>query len=150
MRQHFLSILFLFICLGLTSEVIQQQCLIVAVVLWPMCCHTGMPCHRHRTWHPTLSQYTGPHFTKLRQIVIVSVYLLSFSIDLRLCFVLRIFVKRGPDTGSTCRCVIHWCGTSHWNTQLPILISLVHPRPSTHTSEGSTLCCYGGSQSEAR
>ena len=31
-----------------------------------MCCHTGMPCRRHRTCHPTLSQYTdkGPtcHF----------------------------------------------------------------------------------------
>ena len=56
-----------------------------AVVLWPMCCHTGMPCHRHRTWHPTPSQFT--------------------------------------DTGPTCRCAIHWCGTSHWNTQLPILMS---------------------------
>ena len=27
-----------------------------------MCCHTRMSCHRHRTWHPTPSQYTdtGP------------------------------------------------------------------------------------------
>ena len=33
--------------------------LLVAVLLWPMCCHTGMPCHRHRTWHPTSSQYTN-------------------------------------------------------------------------------------------
>ena len=24
---------------------------------------------------------------------------------------------------ATCRCVIHWCGTSHWNIQLPILMS---------------------------
>ena len=44
-------------------------------------------------------------------------------------------------TGPTCRCAIHWCGTSHWNTQLPILMSWVRPdreiflRPSTHTSE---------------
>ena len=43
---------------------------------------------------------------------------------------------------------------SHWNIQLPILISLVRPdwkilpRPSTHTREHSTI--YSGSQSEAR
>ena len=61
------------------------------------------------------------------------------------------------DTGPTCRCAIHWirCGTSHWNTQLPILMSWVRPNreihpwvlpwPSTNTSERSTLwCCYGG------
>ena len=72
-----------------TSEVIWQQCLLVAVVLWPMCCHTGMPCRRHRTWHPTPSQYT--------------------------------------DTRPTCHCAIHWCGTSHWNTELPILMSWVMP-----------------------
>ena len=41
-----------------------------------MCCHTGMPCSKHKAWHPTLSQYT--------------------------------------DTGPTCHCAIHWCGTSHW------------------------------------
>ena len=56
-----------------------------AVVLWPMCCNIEMLCCRHRTWHPTPSQYT--------------------------------------DTGPTCRCAIRWCGTSHWNTQLPILMS---------------------------
>ena len=28
------------------------------VILWPMCCHTGIPCSRHRTWHPNPSQYT--------------------------------------------------------------------------------------------
>ena len=54
-----------------------------------MCCHTEMPCRRHRTRHPTPSQYT--------------------------------------DTGPTCRCAIHRCGTSHWNTQLPILMSWVRP-----------------------
>ena len=48
-----------------------------------------MPCRRHRTWHPTQSQYT--------------------------------------DKGLTCRCAIHWCGTSHWNTQLPTLMSWVRP-----------------------
>ena len=85
---------------ALTSEVISRRCLLVAVVLWPMCCHTGMPCRRHRTWHPTPSQYT--------------------------------------DTGPTCRCAIHWCGTLHWKPQLPILMSWVWPdreilpRPSTH------------------
>ena len=98
-------ILFVSFVLGLTSlltsEVISQRCLLVAVVLWPMCCHTEMPCRRHRTWHPTPSQYT--------------------------------------DTGLTCCCAIHWCDTSQWNTQLPILISWVWPdreilpRPSTHT-----------------
>ena len=57
----------------------------------------------------------------------------------------------------TCRCAIHWCGTSHWNTQLPILMSWVRPdreilpRPSSLTSIRPTLrYCYGGSQSEAR
>ena len=60
------------------------------------------------------------------------------------------------DTGPTCRCAIHWCGTSHWNTQLPILMSWVRPdreilpRPSTHTSERSTWCCHGGQQLEAQ
>ena len=49
------------------------------------------------------------------------------------------------DTGPTCRCAIHWCAMSHWNTQLPILIPWVRPdreillRLSTHTSECSTL-----------
>ena len=27
----------------------------------------------------------------------------------------------------TCRCAIHWCGMSHWNIQLPILMSWVRP-----------------------
>ena len=68
-----------------------------------MRCHTEMPCRRHRTWHPTPSQYT--------------------------------------DTGPTCCCAIYWCGTSHWNTQLPILMSWVRPnretlpRSSTHTHQ---------------
>ena len=59
--------------------------------------------------------------------------------------------------GPTCRCVIHWCGTSHWNTQLPILMSWVRPDREilpwsfTHTSERSTWWYwYGGSQSVAR
>ena len=84
--------------------------MLVAVVLWSMCCHTGMPRRRHRTWYPgfTPSQYTN--------------------------------------TGPTCGCAIHWCGTSHWNTQLPILMSSIRPVreilpcPSIHTSERSTLC----------
>ena len=34
----------------------------VVLILWPMCCHTGKPCRRHRTGHPIPSQYTyiGP------------------------------------------------------------------------------------------
>ena len=73
------------------------------MVLRPICCHTGIPCRRHRSKLHNQSQYT--------------------------------------DTGPTCRCAIHLCGTSHWNTQLPILMSWVRPdqeiltRPSTHTSE---------------
>ena len=72
-----------------------------------MCCHTEMPCHRHRTGHPTPAQYT--------------------------------------DIGLTCRCAIHLCGTSHWNTQLPILMSWVRPdreilhRPSTHIPANAQL-----------
>ena len=48
----------------------------------------------------------------------------------------------------SCRCAIHWCGTSHWNAQLPIFIvfgqtgSGNYFRPSTHTSERSTLWCW--------
>ena len=42
--------------IALISEVISQPCLLVTLVLWPMCCQTGMPCRRHRKWHP--SQYT--------------------------------------------------------------------------------------------
>ena len=61
----------------------------VAVILWPMCCHTGMPCRRHTTRFPTLSQYT--------------------------------------DTELICRCAIHWCEMSHWNTRLPISMSWVRP-----------------------
>ena len=38
-------------------DVISRRCLLVAVVLWPMCCHTGMPRRRQRTWHFTPSQY---------------------------------------------------------------------------------------------
>ena len=26
--------------------------MLVAVSLWPMCCHTEIPSRRHRTWHP--------------------------------------------------------------------------------------------------
>ena len=56
---HHSDILHLSISLfGKSSEVISRRCLLVAVVLWPMCCHTEMPCRRHRTWHPTPSQYT--------------------------------------------------------------------------------------------
>ena len=38
------------------------RCLLEAVSIWPLCCHIGMSCHRHRTWHPTPSHYTdtGP------------------------------------------------------------------------------------------
>ena len=49
------------------------------------------------------------------------------------------------DTGPTCRCAFHWCGTSHWNTQLPILMSWVRPdreilpRPSTQTPANAQL-----------
>ena len=91
----------------LTSEVISRRCLLVAVISWPMCCYTEMPCGRDKTWHPTQLQYTG--------------------------------------TGPTCRFAIHWCGTSHWNTQLPISIYWVRPdreilpRPSTHTSESDAV-----------
>ena len=42
----------------LTSEFISRRCLLEAGVHWPLCCYTGMPCRRHRTWHTTPSQYT--------------------------------------------------------------------------------------------
>ena len=53
---------------------------------------------------------------------------------------------KDKDTGLTCG-AIHWCGTSHWKAQQPILMSWVRPnqgirpRPSTHTGERSTLWC---------
>ena len=84
-------------------DVISRLCPLVAVILWPMCRNTGMPCRRHRTRHPTPSQFT--------------------------------------DTGPTSRCAIHWFGTSHWNTQVPNLMSWVWPdsvilrRPSTHSAK---------------
>ena len=105
--RYIFSLPFQFVYLGFNSEVISWRCLLVAVLLWPMCYHTRMPCRRHRTWHPTPSQYT--------------------------------------DTGPTCRCAIHWCVTSHWNTQLPILMFWVRPdqeillQPPIHTSKHSTL-----------
>ena len=46
--------------LNLTSEVISRRCQLVAVVLWPMYCHTDMPCRRHRTRHPTPSHFNYP------------------------------------------------------------------------------------------
>ena len=68
--------------------IISRRCLLVAVVLWSMWCHTGMPCRRHRTymtphpvkvyrhrvylsccplmWHTTL-EYTTTHFNVLVQ-----------------------------------------------------------------------------------
>ena len=42
--------------------VISGRCLLVAVALAPMCCYTGKLCRRHRTWHPTLWQYTDTHW----------------------------------------------------------------------------------------
>ena len=56
------------VCVGLdvalTPEVISRRCLVVAVVLWLMCCHTWTSWCRHRTWHPTLLQYIR-HWTGL-------------------------------------------------------------------------------------
>ena len=52
--------------------------------------------------------------------------------------------------GPICRCAVHKCGTSQWNTQLPILMSWVRPareilprsstraHAHTHTSEHPT------------
>ena len=53
----------LFVCWGLTSLLniwgyIATVHACSTVELWPMCCHTEMSCRRHRTWHPTPSQYT--------------------------------------------------------------------------------------------
>ena len=55
----------LYVCLfGFNVALKHLRSLLVAVVLWPKCCHTEMPCRRHRTRHPTPSQYTdtGPTF----------------------------------------------------------------------------------------
>ena len=61
---------------ALTSDV--RRSLLVAVVLSPMCCHTGKPFRRHRAWHPALSQYTdtradlSPCFPLMWNVTIVS------------------------------------------------------------------------------
>ena len=45
-----------------------RRYLLVVVVLWPICCHTGIPWRRHRTWHPPVAvlsigvEYTATHF----------------------------------------------------------------------------------------
>ena len=58
------------------------------------------------------------------------------------------------DTGPTCRCAIHWRGTSHWNTQLPILMTWVRPDheilPDLPQTLNFMILVYGGSRSEAR
>ena len=96
-------------------EVISRRCLLVAVILWPMCCHTEMPLTQDTTPHPVTIYRHGAY--------------------LSLCY---------PR-----------CGTSHWNTQLPIFLSWVRPAREilpdlSHTSEHSTWCCHGGQQSEAQ
>ena len=59
------------------------------------------------------------------------------------------FQQQFTDKGSICRSAINRCGTSHWNTQLPFLMSWerpdqeILPRSSTYTSERSTLWCCG-------
>ena len=57
-KNFYIIRLFIGFNVALTSKVISRRCLLVAVVLWPMCCHTGMWYRKQRTWHPTLSQYT--------------------------------------------------------------------------------------------
>ena len=50
------------LCRFQTSEVIMLWCLLVVVILWPLCCHTGIPWHptpsQQKTWHTIPSQYT--------------------------------------------------------------------------------------------
>ena len=110
------------VCLGLTSLWnIWRYIAMVPICssgTLTMCCHTGMPCPRHRTWHPTPWQKT--------------------------------------DKGLTYHYANHWCGTSHWNTQLSILMSWVRPDreilpnlPNT-PAKAQLWCCYGGRKSEAR
>ena len=67
--------LFLGFNIALTSELISQQCMFVALVLGIVCCHTEMPGPKHRTLHPNLSQramlsvdverHTATHFNVL-------------------------------------------------------------------------------------
>ena len=106
-----------------------RQCLLVALIFWPMCCHTGMSCCRHRTWHPTPPQSSSPHMVYISPKTLGSKDASQYT-----------------DTGPTYH-VIHWCGTLHWNTQLPLLMSWVRPdweilpQSSKHTSKRSTLWC---------
>ena len=80
------QLLHVFVCKGLTAllttEVKSRRCLLVAVILLLMCCHTGMSSHLHRAWHPTPSQYTDTGHgtpprhsiqTQARPVVVLSI-----------------------------------------------------------------------------
>ena len=124
-----------------------------------------MPCRRHKTWHPTLSQSTdtGPTY---RCAILWCWLLFVFNVPSTArsfrdgtpiyCPMRRTWSsvntpsRPGIEPGAVAWQSImlplrhgsstHWCWTSHWNTQLSILMSWVRPdqeiliRPSKHTS----------------
>ena len=53
---------------GVLTSLLNIWSLLVSVVLWPMCCHTGMSCCRHMTWHPTCHSIQ----TRGRPVVVLS------------------------------------------------------------------------------
>ena len=58
--------------------VISWRCLLVAVVLWPMCCHTGMPCH---TGHDTPPFHSIPKIALSGASKLASTYFSLFNIS---------------------------------------------------------------------
>ena len=111
--------------------------------------------YRHGIWHPAPSQYTDMGYDTPPRHSIQTWDMTPRPITVYRHGIWHPAPSQYTDTGPTCRCAIHGCGTSHWNTQLPILMSWVRPdqeiipRPSIYISERSTWCCHGGSQSEA-
>ena len=55
------------------------------------------------------------------------------------------------EIGPTCCLAIHWCGTTHWNKKLPILLSWVRSNRNLSNVQRTLnyiWCCCGCSQSE--
>ena len=104
-----------------------------------MCCHTRMPCCRNRTWHPTPSQYTDTRHNTPSCHSIQTQDMTPHPVTVYRHRTWHPTPSQYTDTGHdtpphhsiqtqdmtphpvtvyntwpTCRCAIHWCGTSHW------------------------------------
>ena len=78
--------------------------------------------YRHRTWHPIPSQYTDTGHDTPPRHSIQTQDMTPHHVTVYRHRTWHPIPSQYTDTAPTCRCAIHWCGTSHWNTQLPILM----------------------------